>query len=948
MSVTTVSSDSWYTCSMKPIIALDLETTGLDSKKDVIIEIGAVRFEGNRIEAEFTTLINPSRHIPEFVSGLTGISDEMVRLAPQIRDVLDDLVSFIGEAPILGHNIQFDLSFFKKYNLFEFNEIIDTYELAAVLMPSASRYNLGALGQQLGIPLPATHRALDDARVTAAAFQRLFAHACDLPPDLLAEIVRHSEPIDWDGAWAFSQALQLRSRTAVNAKKVHTDQSNGPLFSSDEEKPKAPPLQIPREPVPLDPDEAASVLEYGGPFSQFFETYEFRPEQVEMLRAVANALSRGQHLLVEAGTGVGKSFAYLVPAGLFALENNTRIVISTNTINLQDQLIKKDIPDMCAALGLNLRAAVLKGRSNYLCPRRLELLRHRGPSNADEMRVLAKVLVWRLDNTSGDKTEINLTGPSERDVWLHISADDDACTSETCLARTGGTCPFFRAKQASLNAHILIVNHALLLTDVAIGNRVLPEYEYVIIDEGHHLEAATTDALSFRLTQFDMERLIRETGGSTSGILGQLISSTRNQIRPSDFALLNQKVERATDLIYRLQEQTHIFFDALAEFISFQREGLPASTYSYQERILPSTRTQPGWDDVELAWSAASETLALLIAVLGEIQKGAAELLADGVESLEDVISNLGNLYRRLTEAESMVGSMIFNPTSDYVYWVEVNPNNNRMALNAAPIRVGSLVEKYLWHEKRCVILTSATLTTHGEFGYVRNTLAADEADELALGSPFDYEGAALLFIANDIAEPNSPDYQHQLDRALIQLCKASGGRTLVLFTSYAQLKRTSKNISGPLAQNDITVFEQGEGASPNALLESFRSSDRAVLLGTRSFWEGVDIPGEALSVLVIVKLPFAVPSDPLVAARSETFEDPFNEYHLPEAILRFRQGFGRLIRTQSDRGVIVILDRRVLTKAYGKLFIESLPQCTLKVGALAELPRAATKWLGI
>ncbi len=603
---------------------------------------------------------------------------------------------------------------------------------------------------------------------------------------------------------------------------------------------------------------------------------------------------------------------------------------------------------MCAALGLNLRAAVLKGRSNYLCPRRLELLRHRGPSNADEMRVLAKVLVWRLDNTSGDKTEINLTGPSERDVWLHISADDDACTSETCLARTGGTCPFFRAKQASLNAHILIVNHALLLTDVAIGNRVLPEYEYVIIDEGHHLEAATTDALSFRLTQFDMERLIRETGGSTSGILGQLISSTRNQIRPSDFALLNQKVERATDLIYRLQEQTHIFFDALAEFISFQREGLPASTYSYQERILPSTRTQPGWDDVELAWSAASETLALLIAVLGEIQKGAAELLADGVESLEDVISNLGNLYRRLTEAESMVGSMIFNPTSDYVYWVEVNPNNNRMALNAAPIRVGSLVEKYLWHEKRCVILTSATLTTHGEFGYVRNTLAADEADELALGSPFDYEGAALLFIANDIAEPNSPDYQHQLDRALIQLCKASGGRTLVLFTSYAQLKRTSKNISGPLAQNDITVFEQGEGASPNALLESFRSSDRAVLLGTRSFWEGVDIPGEALSVLVIVKLPFAVPSDPLVAARSETFEDPFNEYHLPEAILRFRQGFGRLIRTQSDRGVIVILDRRVLTKAYGKLFIESLPQCTLKVGALAELPRAATKWLGI
>jgi DNA polymerase-3 subunit epsilon/ATP-dependent DNA helicase DinG len=290
---------------------------------------------------------------------------------------------------------------------------------------------------------------------------------------------------------------------------------------------------------------------------------------------------------------------------------------------------------------------------------------------------------------------------------------------------------------------------------------------------------------------------------------------------------------------------------------------------------------------------------------------------------------------------------MIFEPAADYVYWVEFNPNNNRMALNAAPVRVGPLVEKYLWHEKRCVILTSATLTTHGEFNYIRGTLTADEASELALGSPFDFEGAALLYIANDIAEPHVPDYQHQLDRTLIQLCKASGGRTLVLFTSYAQLKRTARSISGPLAQQDITVYEQGEGASPNALLETFRSSERAVLLGTRSFWEGVDVPGQALSVLVIVKLPFDVPTDPLVAARAETFEEPFNEYHLPEAILRFRQGFGRLIRTQSDRGVVAILDRRILTKAYGKMFIESLPQCTLRVGPLSELPRAAAKWLG-
>ncbi|MBN2388076.1 MAG: DEAD/DEAH box helicase family protein [Anaerolineales bacterium] len=931
---------------MPTLVALDIETTGLDPQADAIIEIGARRFNGSRVEDEWTTLVNPGRHIPEFITGLTGIEDAMVRQAPRLQEVLDDLAAFIGDSPIVGHNIPFDLSFFRKHGLFELHERIDTYEMASVLLPTASRYNLGALGQLLGIALPATHRALDDARVTHAVFHRLYTTARELPPDLLAEIVRHSEPLEWNGAWVFRQALRARSRESVKAKQVR-QRDSGPLFTP-ADIPRVPPLQVPDEPLPIDAEEAASVLEYGGPFSSYFDSYEHRPEQVAMLKAVANALSYSQHLLVEAGTGVGKSFAYLVPAALFALQNNTRVVISTNTINLQDQLIKKDIPDLREALGLDLRASVLKGRSNYFCPRRFELLRRRGPTNSDEMRVLAKLLVWLLENTSGDRTEINLTGPSEREVWTHISAEDDACTTDTCLERTGGACPFFRARQAAQTSHILIVNHALLLADVAVGHRVLPEYDYLIIDEGHHLESATTDALSFRLTQFDTERLIKEIGGSSAGVLGHLLTTAHNQVRPSDFAVLNQNVSRATDLAWRLESQFRSFFEALSEFVDFIREGQQGGQYAWQERILPSTRTLPGWDSVEITWDAAGETLRLLIALLGDIQKGAADLYADGLEALEDTISNLGNSLRRLMEAESMVNAMIFEPVHDYVYWVEVSPNGGRLALNAAPVRVGPLVEKYLWHEKRCVILTSATLTTNNEFNYLRETLSADEADELALGSPFDYESAALLYIANDIAEPNAPNYQHQLEQTLVQLCTTTGGRTLVLFTSYAQLKRTARSISGPLAQADITVYEQGEGASPNALLETFKSSERAVLLGTRSFWEGVDVPGEALSVLVIVKLPFAVPSDPLVAARAETFEDPFHEYHLPEAILRFRQGFGRLIRTQLDRGVVAILDRRLLTKSYGRAFLDSLPQCTSRAASLAELPRSAAKWLNL
>jgi ATP-dependent DNA helicase DinG len=931
---------------MQSIVAIDIETTGLSEERDAIIEIGAVRFKGRRVEDEWSSLINPNRHIPEFISALTGISDVEVRNAPRFQGVAADLEAFVGDSPIIGHNVRFDLGFMQRAGLFAYNEVIDTYELASVLMPTASRYNLGALGKQLGILLPATHRALDDARVTMAAFNRLFEIARELPLEVVTEIVRLSEPLEWDAGWLFQEVLRSRAREGIQAKKVGKKGAvSGTQTWFDESK--YPPLADPEQPIPLDAEEVASALEYGGPFSRYFNLFEQRPEQVDMLRAVSNALSYGSHLMVEAGTGVGKSFAYLVPAALFALQNNTRVVISTNTINLQDQLIQRDLPNLSQALDLDFRFAVLKGRSNYLCPRRLENLRHYGPRTKDEMRVLAKVMVWQLLNQSGDRSELNLTGPAEREVWVRVSAEDDACTTETCIKRTGGACPFHRAKTMSQSAHVLIVNHALLLSDVATGSKVLPEYSHLIIDEGHHLETATTNALSFRLNQFDLERMMKEVGGSNTGVLGRLLTETKEALRPSDFGLLQQRVSHATDMAFRIEQMNREFFNIVGQFARLQREGHPQSNYNWQMRVLPATRTLPGWDDVEIAWDTTGETLRMLMISLAEIYKATAELYAEGHENLEDLMADISNVARRITEAETNISGMIGKPNQGMVYWIEVQPSGNKLSLNAAPLSVATLVEKYLWHEKRSVILTSATLTTHGEFQYLRNTLGADEADEMQLGSPYDYESAALLYIANDIPEPNVNGYQQSLDRALVATAKATGGRMLVLFTSYAALKKTAQNITGPLAREDIYVYEQGDGASPNALLESFKATDRAVLLGTRSFWEGVDVPGASLSIVVLTKLPFGVPTDPLIAARSEMYEDAFQEYYLPEAILKFRQGFGRLIRTASDRGVVAILDRRVLTKQYGRLFLESLPRCTARQGPAVNLAREAGKWLG-
>lgn len=931
---------------MPSIVALDIETTGLDPYRDEIIEIGAVRFNGKRIEDEWSTLIKPRQAIPPFITQLTGISNEMVFNAPEVQDVIQEFADFVGNAPILGQNLQFDLSFLQRQRVLQYNQVIDTYELASVLMPTAGRYNLSALGQALGIILPGdAHRALYDAQLTTAVYQALLQKAMEMPLERIAEFVRLSEPFDWGASYVFQIILKSRAYEPVKTSSRGQQISLQVLKEFD--------AGIPLEPtgqtLPLDAEEVSALLEYGGPFSAYFPNYEQRQQQVEMLRAVTQAISEGRHLMVEAGTGTGKSFAYLIPAALWSIQNGMRVVISTNTINLQDQLINKDVPDLAAALNINLRATVLKGRSNYLCPHRLQAMRQRGPDTVEEMRVLAKILVWLYEGGSGDRNQINLNGPVEREIWMRLSAENEGCKQEVCINKMGGVCPFYQSRRAADSSHILIVNHALLLADVATGNRVLPDYEYLIIDEGHHLESAVTSSLSFDVNQSDLTRMLKELGGTNSGILGHIERLLLGKINPSESASLNQAVIRQTDLNFRLDHDLTNFFKVLDHFLLEQREGRPVGAYGQQERITSATRTLPAWTEVEIAWDIAGETFELLLNLLTQIIKSLGMMSDSNDDDLEDSLSSLSNVFRRLSETRQQMASMVADPNSDSIYWVEIKPNRNQLSLNVAPLHIGPLMEKYLWLEKTSVIVTSATLTANGEFDYLRNRLFAVDADELSLGSPFDFETAAMLYITDDIPEPaNAGAYQRSLDHVIRNLAVATSGRMLVLFTSYSQLKKTSAGIGPYLGEHGIQVYEQGEGASASTLLDNFKTSEKAVLLGTRSFWEGVDIPGDALSVLVITRLPFDVPSDPIIAARSETFEDAFNEYNLPEAILRFRQGFGRLIRTESDRGIAVVLDKRILTKRYGRMFIESLPECTRKVGKMSDLPALAQRWLNI
>ena len=931
---------------MPSLVSLDIETTGLDPNSDAIIEIGAVKFNGKRIEAEFSSLVNPRKPINAFITDLTGISNSMVQNAPLLIDLLPKVIDFIGDCIVVGHNVSFDLSFFYKYGALKNNPALDTYELASVLLPGAPRYGLGSLANQLGVGLQNAHRALDDARATQAVFNRLIDILAELPTELVAEVVRLSSGLNWLGEPAFRAELRRKSQLGIQPRAGGNEPG---AFGALAKPTRLRPL-VPKEPPePLDVERLAATLEPGGEFSRHIPGFEHRSQQVEMLKSVAEAFSRGDHLMVEAGTGTGKSLAYLIPAACWAIQNGERVVISTNTIALQDQLMQKDIPDLIQALDLDLRAAVLKGRGNYLCPRRLTLMRHRQLESVDELRILAKVLVWLHQGGSGDRAEINLNGPVERLIWSRISAEDEGCKLETCLKRTGGRCPFYKARTESEASHLLIVNHALLLADAAAENRVLPAYNYLIVDEAHHLEAATTDALSFKLRAADVNRLSRELGGPKQGILGRLLAAAVPLLKPADFAALNQAVEQAADRAFHFDIKMTAYFKALDNLLEELREGRPLGTYPQQERILPATRTLPAWFDVELTWEQAKADLDQLEDLLGKVREFLHGMASSDDEEAEDMVSALATVAATLDEIGTRLEGLTMEPDPGQIYWVEMDPLQHRLTLEVAPLHIGNLMEKYLWHQKSSVILTSATLTTHGEFEYLRGRLNAEDARETMVGSPFDYENAAMLYLAKDVPEP-SDAHGHQVmtEETLIRLARATGGRMLALFTSYAQLRKTSKAIEGPLAKAGITLYEQGEGASASALLDVFKETPRAVLLGTRAFWEGVDVPGEALSVLVIVKLPFDVPSDPIIAARSDSFDDPFNEYALPEAILRFRQGFGRLIRTQTDRGVVVVLDKRITSKAYGRFFMESLPRCTVVEGSIANLPERAAKWLNI
>lgn len=954
-------------------VALDLETTGLNPETDSIIEIGAVKFRGEEILDTFHTLINPHTTLSYYVKRLTGISQQELESAPALPEIADKFTSFVSEHTIVGQSLGFDLGFLSAQDIKLENATYDTLEMAKLLLPQLPDYSLAALAAHLGIPQPTSHRALPDAVVTRGIFLSLLKKAEELDPSLISRIVHLTAGTEW----------------ALRPLFVKLDKSIPEGTSArSKERPGVTPTTISRggydqrpgeEIKPLDIEWLTTLLENDGALAKALPAFEYREGQTLMMQAVAQALNNGEHLIVEAGTGTGKSIAYLLPAAIFASQNKTPIVISTNTINLQEQLINKDIPILLKALGLSneVRTASLKGRGNYLCLRRWNEFQQKQELSSEEIAVLIRLLVWLHSTSGGDCSELNLNW-MEMPIWERVCAQADNCLTGECPYHQQGECFLYRARQKAAGAHLVVVNHALLVSDLVTEGKLIPPHDYLIIDEAHHLEGRATEQIGFRISQYSLlnhlNRLsYRVSGERRRGLLPHLAYwLSGSSLTSRERRQIERTINQLEDQISTAAVHTSDFFDQTSHFVQHntKRQG----DYERRLRLTPVIRQQLITEGLLLSWQSLKAILTTIESGLHQLYTMVQDTSLTDIPDYGNLITELSSILQSHSEMCHQMNSVIAQPEANGIYWLSIREgskgtslspspsqegnstvvlpglpspeNTNIVNLCAAPLHVGSILEEHLFSPLKCAILTGATLSIESNFNYIKEQLGLIEANELLIAAPFDYQTSTLIYLPTDIPEPGTPGYQRAVETSLVNLCRASRGRTMVLFTSHSALRTTRTLIQPPLEEDEILVVGQGINGGAKHLLDTLKANPQTVLLGASSLWEGVDIPGDALSVVVIARLPFGVPDDPIHQARSELFEDGFSQYTLPQAIIRFKQGFGRLIRSKTDRGVVVILDRRLQTKYYGDAFLMSLPPCTIKNGSLHDMPREVAQWL--
>lgn len=702
------------------------------------------------------------------------------------------------------------------------------------------------------------------------------------------------------------------------------------------------------------------ILKPNGILNRSLKGFEPREQQQKMMENIIDAYNKNLIALIEAGTGTGKSIAYLIPALIWGISKKERTVISTNTITLQEQLLNKDIPLLTKSLNLEIKAVLVKGMSNYLCLRKLEDIKFEMllmlPSEREEIQ---KIDAWGQTTKDGSRSSLSFV-PSPN-IWEKVCAENDTCNNSECPYYQ--ECHFFKARREANDAQILVVNHHLLFADLALradvdnykDPAVLPIYQKIILDEAHHIEDIATEYFSDRINQLEilkiLGRLTTEKGTKPQGKLPLLKEKIQNHYRnaqdlpkeiSSILGCLNIDLPGTRKDLLQLITAT---FDAFADFIDLVQPTKKEKEDPLENklRLLPYHQTHPAWTSVVIPRTqqliaSIKKYVELLIHLDNELERLENDKLNEQIKGIRFEIQALGT---RLLGGNAILEEFISSslpPTK--VRWIEVKAYKNgiNISLNNAKLEVANALADFLFNKFSSVILCSATLSTNKQFHFIRQRLGI--MSELLQGkgvleniydSPFNYEQQALLAIPTNVPDPNHPEFIDSIIEYIWQALQASRGNAFVLFTSYTMLTNCFENLEKRMRENRFFALKQGDD-NRQSLLNRFKKQDRSILFGTDSFWEGVDVAGEALRCVILVKLPFKVPSEPIIEARSEAIlakgGDPFLEYSLPNAIVKFKQGFGRLIRNKRDRGCIVCLDSRLLKKGYGKQFLNSLPSC--------------------
>lgn len=911
------------------IIVIDTETTGLNPDYDEIIEIAAVKYVKGIQTEVFNSYIKPHKDVPHYIEYLTHITPTDLKNAPPITQVLPKLKAFLGDSVIVGQNTRFDLDFINA-SLIRHNELPllnpwwDTSELGRIYLPYVSNHKLGTMCDFFEISLNQAHRAINDAIATAELFYKLIDYAISsytvMVNARILELCRQAQmesniislmEILTDFQRKYSLVgLKPKSEINVNHNILEHKCLTPKLFSQED------------------------IFKQDGILNSNFPHYEFRAGQLDMALGTEDAFNHNNYLVVEAGTGVGKSFAYLIPALQFSYKNQKKVIVSTNTKNLQEQLFNKDLPVLKKILQIPFKAVLVKGRENYICERKWEELlteQARGLSSYEAYAML-NLLIWKMNTTTGDVTENSSFDKSKFNIfWRKLCSDRHFCAGRKCQFFT--RCFVMKLRKSVEDANLIVANHSLLLSDMKSDHASLGEYEYLIIDEAHNIMQTAAKQLGIELSYADLINQVNQLSKVYRKKNVAFIEQIDKALSKSVVAASVQ--DQVRFICKNLEEIIEQNRQIIQDFFAYLGEQCERADSFGKFRVKPDSQLPELFDKLELIinfWKDLLKQIHALRNVFSTIN-------SKQMPAYDMIYERISGIELRAIETEDDLLKLMNPDLDNYAMWLEAGQKADKNVpgsmLCLAPIEVDYHLNNIVYKNLPCIIFTSATMALRNSFKFFLqqsglSLVQEKQVKEKVVESPFDYASQSRLLVAGFLPEPSDKYFQLQALDLMELIFESSPVGTLTLFTSYKDLDAAYNKLNEKLYQKNRPLFAQGKWGSRSALLDEFKKHNNAVLLGTSSFWEGIDVQGESLSLLILFKLPFQVPSEPIVEAYIDKLEknnkDSFMHYILPNALLRLRQGFGRLIRSKTDTGVVIIIDPRVTTKRYGHFFQEVLP----------------------